>query len=427
MGTIADMSTPRATTSRLAPGEDTIGRAKARGQTDGMVWLDWSYRPVDGSKVVRRRAKGHTLGEARRRARIALDELRTTGGVATTWRTSSDMADYITNVSRPAIARAQLAQLSMARYEISLKLLLGECEQHRHRYSFKQHTIASGTRFRALEDLLTEIGQLHGREAARQARTVLTKYVLTGLIRDALISGNPIAGIPLGDLTGTRKGTRSRGGKALSRNEYFRVLDYLLALDPAEGIVRGRGRWDIDHLIARRRNSIDQALLQAATGLRSSEANQVTWLHVADVPGQPLLLDIEAAIAKGGRPRTVMVLDERVADRLRQRPTRNRRQNHIIGAPTDPQRIWDQGNRNKAARDLYLDMARDLEIELLQTERSHLWRTTLHTLYADTVATAVLDAQFGNTERVRAKHYTDASDLSALIRAAKHLSVSQTV
>lgn len=41
--------------------------------------------------------------------------------------------------------------------------------------SVKNHTIASGTRFTALEDLLTEIAKLHGRETARGARAVLNK------------------------------------------------------------------------------------------------------------------------------------------------------------------------------------------------------------------------------------------------------------
>jgi len=40
-------------------------------------------------------------------------------------------------------------------------------------------------------------------------------------------------------------------------------------------------------------------------------------------------------------------------------------------------------------------------------------------MYNDgTVPIAVLDTQFGNTEQVRRKHYTDASDLSALGQAA---------
>jgi integrase len=295
------------------------------------------------------------------------------------------------------------------------------CDLHRHQHSLKNHTIASGARFHALENLLTEVANLHGRETARQTRTVLTKYLLTKLTRDELIQGNPIAGVSLDELTGTKKTARSRGGKALSASEYEALVDHLLRLDPAEGIMRRQGRWTLDHLIAKRRNAIDQALLQAATGLRSTEANLITWEHLAD-DGTTMSVRVTENIAKGGVPRTALVLDDRVAEHLRTRKkSAGSPSEFVIGAPSDPSIAWDRRNRNKAAQTLYLELAQALKIEALENERSHVWRTTLHTLYGDGVSTAVLDSQFGNSEQIRTKHYTDPSDLSTLKKAAEKM------
>src|SRR5699024_2753071 len=98
-----------------------------------------------------------------------------------------------------------------------------------------------------------------------------------------------------------KKARRSRGGKTLTASEYETVIDHLLHLDPAEGVVRRQGRWSLEHLIAKRRNVIDQALLQAATGLRSTEANLITWDHVTD-DGTTMSVRVDEDIAKGGVP-----------------------------------------------------------------------------------------------------------------------------
>ena len=52
------------------------------------------------------------------------------------------------------------------------------------------------------------------------------------------------------------------------------------------------------------------------------------------------------------------------------------------------------------------------------SERSHLWRTTLRSLYEGRASAAVLNSQFGHSQRTADKHYTDASDLSGLATAA---------
>ena len=347
------MASQRATNARLEPGQDSIDRVKPTPQPNGSVRLDWSYRPLDGSKLIRKISKGPTAGVARRHARLTLDEIKSTG-LNSTWRSSSDMVNYVEKVSKPAVEKAKLSPHSVQRYEQCLALIVGECELHRHQHRLKNHTIASGARFQALENLLTEVANLHGRETARQTRTVLTKYLLTRLTRDELISGNPIAVVSLDELTGTKKNPRARGGKALSASEYETVVDHLLQLDPADSIVRRQGRWTLEHLIAKRRNAIDQALLQAATGLRSTEANLITWNHLTD-DGTTMSVGVTENIAKGGIPRIALVLDDRVAEHLRSRRERaDSPDEFVIGAPSDPTVVWDRRNRNKATQALYL-------------------------------------------------------------------------
>src|SRR5699024_7371591 len=119
---------------------------------------------------------------------------------------------------------------------------------------------------------------------------------------------------------------------------------------------------------------------------RSTEANLITWDHVTD-DGTTMSIRVDGNIAKGGVPRISLVLDDRVAERLRERQKRSESsREYVIGTPSDPGRPWERRNRNKAARALYLKVAKDLEIETLENERSHVWRTTLHTLYGDGVS-----------------------------------------
>lgn len=100
------------------------------------------------------------------------------------------------------INKANLRPRTQERYFGVLNYLVGQCStSHRHRHSFKEQTIGSGTRFRALESCLQEIAELHGSETAHQARTVVEKYILDQMIRDELIPASPIAGKRL-DLDG---------------------------------------------------------------------------------------------------------------------------------------------------------------------------------------------------------------------------------
>ncbi|UYM06073.1 tyrosine-type recombinase/integrase [Solicola gregarius] len=404
----------RATTAKLAPGEDTIDRSTPKKKTDGSWRLQWTMVLPNGQKF-KGDNTGATKGEARRRARSKADELRRSGGGA--WKTTDQLTTYIEKTSKPTMAKADLSDLTRRRYDLALRWLVGDCDRHKHRHSLKHHTIASGIKFKPLEDLLTEIARDHGLETAKQCRTVLTKYVITRLVRDELITGNPIGGVRLEELTGMKRGERTRGGKAITSAQVEAVLDHLLGLDPAEGYTRRQGRWNAA-TVAKRRNAIDQLLLQLATGLRSTEANRLDW-SLVDLDDQDVMhIDVTKDIAKGGVPRVVLVLQQRVAERLLERRKRAEGKGYVIGSPADPMKVWEARNRNKAAAALYQELAEELGIEVMANERSHMWRTTLRSHYDGKAPAAVLNSQFGHSEKTAQKHYTDASDLSGLASAA---------
>lgn len=408
----------RAATTRLDVGHHSIDRATPR-ERDGVWMLDWSIRLHDG-RLVNKRSQGATKGQVRQRAKITAKELLATGGG--TWKTTSPLSEYIDQVSRPAIEKAQLRPNSRARYLLALGQLVGQCSTHSHSDSLNRHSIASGTRFRALEACLREIAELHGSESARQARSVLSKYVLQQLNRDEVINGNPLSGMSI-DLTSSKRVSSKRGGQALTKEQYAAVLDYLLALDPAEGQSKpSRGRWSLADRIAKRRNAIELTLLQATTGLRVSEANSLTWRHIdTDADGTPHVV-ITEAISKTHKARRVPVLDARVADRLLAR--RNAAVNesaHVIGAPTDRMIAWDRDNCQKATTPLYIELGNSLDIQLLKTARTHVWRATLNSLLLDQVPEVVRAAFFGHDTAVNRAAYTDLADTSSMVNAARKL------
>lgn len=405
----------RATTAKLAVGEDSIDRSTPTKQADGTWRLQWTM-VLPGGRKWRGDNTGSTKGEARRRAKAKADELRRSGGGA--WKTTDRLSDYIEKVSKPAMVKADLSDLTRARYALALRWLVGDCDKHRHRDSLKGHTIASGIKFQPLEDLLTEIAHDHGLETAKQCRTVLTKYVIARLVRDELITGNPIGGVQLEQLTGMKRGERTRGGKSITAAQVDAVLDHLLALDPADGVTKKQGRWPVEALIAKRRNAIDQLLLQLATGLRSTEANLIDWSLINVDNHGAMHVDVTKSIAKGGVPRAALVLQPRVAERLLERRNRAMGKGYVIGSPADGTKVWEARNRNKAAAALYQELAQELGIDVMANERSHMWRTTLRSHYDGKAPAAVLNSQFGHSQKTADKHYTDASDLSALASAA---------
>lgn len=412
--------TKRASTTELQPGEHSIDRNTPR-KRDTTYLLDWSVRLHSG-KLIEKRSQGPTKSEVRRRAKVKAAELLAAGGSGA-WKSSSPMSDYLDKVSRPSIEDAKIRPSSRSRYLLVLRLLGGQCADHRHKDSLKGHSIGSAVRFRTLESCLKEIARLHGSETARQSRTVLSKYVVQQLIRDELISGNPLHGMSI-DLSSPKPATGKKGGVALSRKEYSTVVDHLLGIDPAEGQEKPkRGRWSMDDRIARRRNTIDLTLLQAATGLRVSEANQLIFADHVGVDDEGVMhLDVPEDVSKTHRARRVPVLDDRVAERLLERQNAAQGlESFVIGSPADQSEPWDRSNCQKATTALYKELADELGIEAFETERTHIWRATLNSLLLDTVPEVIRAAHFGHDAAVNRSAYTDLTDTSSMVSAARGL------
>lgn len=399
--------TSRATSAKLEPGKDSIDRVTPKHLPDGSWQIDWRYRPLDGGKVRPYRTKAATKGLVRRRAHEKAAELRAT--FSDSWRPTDLVTDYIDQVSRPAIEKAKLRDASRTRYRLVLKYLTGECDKHRHRHALKGKTIAQATRPRALRDLLLEIAETHGDESAHQARSVLSRYVLGQMVIDEVILASPIAGQRLG--LGHEK--KTGGSHALTAAEWSEVLDHLLALDPAEGVLPPkRGMYILEDRIAVHANAIDLALLQATTGLRAGEARALIWRRdVAIGKNRKVSVTVSDAVSKTHRGRTVDVLDERVAERLiARRETAKSPDHYVIGSPADAGKPWNQRQSGAATARLYVAMADALGIETLRVARSHLWRATLNTVTAPYLSQEIRAAWFGHTTDVNGRHYTGRID-----------------
>lgn len=410
------MAGARASNSKIAPGEDTIDRAIPKKQADGTWIVKWSYRPADGRKPQRHTNKARTRGTALQRARDKRDDLRA-AGPGGTWKLGDAMVDYIEEVSKPTIDQAPLAADTRDRYRAVLRFLLDDCPQdHRHAKSLRPHTIHSGTRKRTVNDALKEIARLHGPGTAHHARIALGRYVLEPMETDELIEVSPIKGRKI-DLSGGRERVRTRGGVALSAEQWNAVIDHLLDLDPAEGITPPKqGMYTLADKVAVKRNAIDLALLQVMTGLRVGEATRLTWADAGTDTDGTLVVVLTKEVDKNKKGRAVRIADPRVSERLLSRKTADVEGDWpIIGSPAKPDKRWDQRQRGDHTKRLYVQIAEDLDIPELLTERTHVWRATINSLTAgDGVPEAIRTAHLGHTAAVNRGHYTDLKDMTPL-------------
>lgn len=414
-------------TTRLEPGQNSIERVTPWRQ-GGTWFIDWSLALLDG-RLVRKRSQGSSAQQARERAQRKAAELLATGTGAT-WKPGAQLTEFIDKESFKALDAAQLRDRSRSKYRTLLTLLTGECGRKncKHTQSLKGHTIATGTKFRVLEACLTEIKEKHGYENARQARVVLGRFVFQPLKRDGLVERNPLLGekLDLKPHADDVDDSKRRGGKALSLDDYNKVLNYLLDLDPAEGAEKPRrGRWTLEDVIAARRNLIDLALLQATTGLRVNEACSVIGrLFRVDDAGQ-MHVAVTKQISKTKIAREVPILmdsDKRVQQRILERLNRAASvDEYLIGSPSDPAKKWDYSNRNKRVAAFYQEISAVLGIELMESERTHMWRATLNTILTPYVPKEIRAAYFGHDQDTNARHYTAGVDTSQMVEAGRQL------
>lgn len=272
-------------------------------------------------------------------------------------------------------------------------------------------------RFRTLETKLQDIAGSHGTESALQARNVMSKYVIGQLIRDDLVAGNPLTGMSI-DLGDHKAKAKPEGGRALTEAQYDRVLDYLLARDPAEDVEPPkRGRFTLQDRIAVYRASIDLTLLQMATGLRIKEARTLTWANV-EIDGKQMSVTITPEISKTKRGRTVPVLDDRVCAHLLKRK-QGVGGTLVVGSPANPNGVWEQSNAQKAVTRLLRQTATACDVPLLQEVSSHVWRATLNSMYLKDIPEVLRSAYFGHDVAMNRSSYTDLTDTSLLVKASK--------
>lgn len=409
----------RGSTRPLQPGEHTIREVSGR-VVNGSVWIDWCYRPVDGSATRRHRTKAPTVGQARDRALRKYNQLIAAMSEVG-WKPTDRLVDYIDQVCSPAMQAGGLAAHSVSLYRAAMQLLVGRCDRHSHTQSLKNHTIASGARFRVIEACVREIASLHGVQAAYQARTVVSKYVLDRLVRDDLIDSSPIAGKRL-DIASAASSTRVRGGVALSVDQWNAVLNHLLNLDPTVGVEPPKsGMYTLQDRIAIRRTVIDLTLVQAVTGMRVGEVSALTWPMVEWATDQ-VVCHLPDAITKTRRGRDIVITDPGVIARLRERRDQADGSWPVVGSPTKPDRVWDDRRRTAAIAQLYCELADVLNIPELDTQRSHVWRATINTLTMNAgVPDALRAAVLGHTTGVNRARYTDTMDTSAITTALSTL------
>ena len=397
----------------IEPGENTIADNVPRKNSDGQFWLDWRYRPKDGSPSKRFRSKGSTKALARSRAYAKLDKLQEMENAKSGWTVSDPLKDYAKASYKAYKASKRLSPLTIRAYDEAFALLTEPCSKHAHSLDGLR---IKDVRFSSVKNILTDLASRHGRTRAKHARTVLSAAIIDYLVDDDLLSGNPITGASLDRLTASVKPERTRGGVALTHDETERVITHLLALEPLREITSARGRWTVEDRARKWQCAIDQALLQAGTSLRANEANNILVGDVKEIGGQ-MVIDVRPEIAKVGKARFALVFDDRIAGRIRERVEGREAHHYVIGSPMNPAIPWDRNNASKAMRELYPRLAEACKVPALEVQRSHVWRTTNFHLWGRYMTPELANIQFGNSEAVRASNYTDPRDLDALVSA----------
>ncbi|MGP4994553.1 hypothetical protein [Glutamicibacter ardleyensis] len=428
---MASVDKKRASSAKLEPGDHSIDRATPWQDESSRKWmLAWSLRLPNG-KLLRRRTQSDKHKDLRPKARKKAEELLDQAKEGQ-WKPSSELAGYIERISRREIETSDLRPRTKEMYLGAVRLILGDCKKHtekdgnQHKYNLKNESIDSMKNVRLIERCLQEIAELHGYELAEKAQVILSKYVIQEMRRDGIMDYNPIRGM---DFKLKRKAKSiapsKKGGVALSRDDYGKTLEYLLALEPAS-LVPERTKNNLEHLketdLRQAESLIDLTLLQMTTGLRVTEANGLTWAGHVDVGEQGSVhVTVDPEMSKTKKGRRIAILDERVAQRIIDRKSKYPKSIYVIGSPADGNKEWSRSATAKATRMLYLELAKTLKINELLTERTHVWRATLNTLLREHVSDVERSAWFGHTVEVNRASYTDLSDTSAMLHASQNL------
>lgn len=397
--------------SKLLPGTNSIPTTTPKKLKNGSWSLQWRIRYYDGQIEKHTTCHKGTIGELRRKALCKAEELLMSHGGDGRWKPSSSMTDYIKEEAVSAIEiDGNLAPRTKTNYRTLLTYMARE---------LKGYSIADGSRFRTIEKAAQKIAREHGTNTARQALKVMSKHVMTRLVRDELIQFNPLRDCTPNLPSHTAK-HRPSGGQALSYAEHEKVTSYLLSVDPEEAFSGGkvRRRRARDDQMRKWQLTIDATLLQAATGMRIGEIRLLQRKYVLENEF-PLVIEVTPEVSKTKRGRRIPVLDKRIESRMRDRLAKmsTEPESLVFPAPSSSVKEWDSSNAQKAVKELYTSLASALDIPLLEEVRSHVWRTTLNTEWMEKgVPDIIRSAYFGHTEDVNRQYYTDLTDISPLMR-----------
>lgn len=392
--------------AKLEPGVHTIASSKAR-KVDGHVEITWRIRDYEG-RLHTKYSQGKTAGEARRRAYEKAEAiLKASADTQTTWTVADSITDFIDSEVEPVIKEKRLSEASRTRY---LEVLA-----HYRRYTFGKSINASmsaASLIKTLKAISAEIGP----ETARQTRSVVSNYVFGQLIVHQLAPSNPIRGMSFDFLK-----SENREDKYFpTQKEWRAFLDYVLADDPDSPMPGKEGIPQAHKASAKARHAriIQLTELQLATGLRASEARQITWANITEADGTAWVT-VPASISKTKVGRTIPVLVPEVGGRLLAR--RGEDDELVIPQPTSD-RPWDKAGVHKAVREYYTGVAtKSEELAYLKQVRSHAWRGALNTITAPHLRPDIRAAYFGHTEKVNARSYTDHLSVRPMMEAVQAL------
>ena len=136
------------------------------------------------------------------------------------------------------------------------------------------------------------------------------------------------------------------------------------------------------------------------------------------IDGTNVTLTVIPETSKTHRGRRVRILKSDVAKRFQERlDTLPAKANYIFHTPNNPCTRYDTNNADKAVnRFLQDEVAKQCDIETLETQGSHTWRMTLNTFAKEKkVPVEIRAAYFGHSEDVNEQYYTDAVDVSDFV------------
>lgn len=392
--------------AKLQPGEDTIKSVTPR-KTETGYELRWRVRDFEG-RLYAKRTQARTVGEARRRAFEKAEQIKRATSETTTWTPADSITDFIDREVEPAIKEKRLSKASRARYL--------EVMAHYRRYT-QGKSISAATSASSLIRTLKTISKEIGPETARQTRSVVSNYLFGQLVVHQLTPSNPIRGMSFDFL----KSENSEGKYYPTQAEWQAFLDYVLTDDP-DSPMPGKENVPQAHkreAKARHARIIQLTELQLATGLRASEARQITWADVAQDDHGVVWVTVRPEMSKTKVGRTIPVLVPEVGKRLLARKGKD--EELVIPQPNSG-KPWDKAGVHKAVRDYYEGVAGTSEdFAFLKKIRSHAWRGALNTITAPHLRPDIRAAYFGHTEKVNARAYTDHVNVRPMMKAVEAL------